>query len=499
MAITIYTEEEISNQALAFLRNRFPGRDSSRESFLGKVARSFGMLASGIQKSALDADNDSVPSTKNSTEALEYFAYVFGVPSSTAGTYGRKEGTAAGGGVALCTGTNGTTFTAGDQLLAPDGVTYIELESTVSIAGSPPGNGSISGDFNAVTLGTVGNLEEGTLLTWVTPPSGADPTVTLTTELSDGLDEETDQALLSRILVRLQQPPKGGTASDYRQWAEAVTGILRAYVYPVRGGMGTAHVVITGPGSGTDRDPGATLKTTVDDYIDGSSSEEGTRPVTNQGYRSYRPYQPGSGLEIRVRVVPNGTSNAFDWDDSGTALTVLSYTPGSPAELELSSLPATLSAAITAGDNPRLQVFSTGAGAPTNVQVRAESIVGGTTVALEDPLPADFVAPVSTNQVYAGGPVVDTIAAALLDYVDSLGPSKESGYADTLDDWEDTVAIARLGQVTLDQVDASDRRLCTNLIAGGVTIDGGTDDVQATDDSSNGPELLFARWIEVTQ
>ncbi len=388
MPITIYTEEEISNQALAFLRNRFPGRDTSTESYLGKLARTFGMVASGIQKAALDADQDSIPNANNSTAALEQFAYVFGVPSSTPGQYGRKEATVAAGGVGLSTGTNGTSFPAGTQLTAPDGVTIIEVVSTVTIAGVPPGVGSISTSFRAVTGGTVGNLEAGSVLTWVTAPSGADPSVTLTTGLSDAIDEESDQELLARILLRLQQPPKGGVASDYRQWAESVSGILRAYVYPLRGGLGTVHLVLTGPGSGKGRDPGATVKATTDDYINGSATTEGTRPVTTKGYRSYRPYQPGDGLIVRVRVVPNGSANDFDWDDGGSSISIVDYTAptgGDPAKLELASLPGALTAAITAGISPRIQVFAADTGAPTNQQVRIASIDTGNIVNLEDP------------------------------------------------------------------------------------------------------------------
>jgi hypothetical protein len=502
MAITIYTEEQIANQALAFLRNRFTDRDSSSESFLGKLARMFGMLAAGIQKSALDADNDSVPNTKNSTSRLEEFAYVFGVPSSTVGSYGRKAATPSGGGAGLCTGTLGTSFPADTQLLAPDGITIIKLVSTVTIAGVPPGAGSVAGAFSAVTAGTQGNLAAGTILTWITPPTGSDNTVTLTTGLSGAFDEETDQALLTRILERLQQPPKGGTASDYRQWAEAIQGVSRAYVYPLRGGLGSVHVSIVGPGSGTGRDPGATVKTNVDDYINGSTSNEGLRPVTVQGYTSFRPYLPGSGLNIRVRVVVNGTSNAYDWNDAGASLTVTAYTApagATPAKIELSSLPASLSAAITAGSNPRLQVLSTGASAPVNEQVRVASIDSGTIVNLESPLPSGFIAPNATDLLYAGGPVVDQIAQALLDYVDSLGPSRASGYASALDVWEDTVAISRLIQVTLDQVDTNGIRLCNTVQAGGATIGGGSSDIEATDTTSSGPELLFARWISVTQ
>jgi len=57
------------------------------------------------------------------------------------------------------------------------------LSGAIAVAGAPPGAGSVVGKFIAVTPGTAGNLPVGTVLTWQSPPSGADSTVTLTSPL----------------------------------------------------------------------------------------------------------------------------------------------------------------------------------------------------------------------------------------------------------------------------------------------------------------------------
>jgi hypothetical protein len=61
--------------------------------------------------------------------------------------------------------------------------------------------------------------------------------------------------------------------------------------------------------------------------------------------------------------------------------------------------------------------------------------------------------------VYAGGPVVDPIANTILAYIDSLGPSRQSGYANPLDPWEDKIAISRLADIVLEVKDLDGTRL----------------------------------------
>jgi hypothetical protein len=100
--------------------------------------------------------------------------------------------------------------------------------------------------------------------------------------------------------------------------------------------------------------------------------------------------------------------------------------------------------------------------------------------------------------------MVATIANNALAYIDALGPSRAGGYADTILPWEDTASIARLTQIALDALDSGGVRMAKNIISGGVTVayNGGAaaaTDVQASDSTVNGPELLYARNIAVTQ
>lgn len=60
--------------------------------------------------------------------------------------------------------------------------------------------------------------------------------------MSGGADRESDDDLRSRLLYRLQNPPRGGTASDYVAWAQEVPGVTRAWCFPKELGLGTVVV-----------------------------------------------------------------------------------------------------------------------------------------------------------------------------------------------------------------------------------------------------------------
>ena len=494
MAITAPDISTLLAEATAFFRTSFPGRALGKQSFLGKVARALAMALLGLQKSVEAVSRDAVPSDATSTAGLEDWAYAVGVPSSGGG-FGRNPAVAASGGAGSCTGVCGTVFADGLLAIADDGTTQVKLSGTVTIPGAPPDSGSVAGQFVAVTAGVAGNLDAGTVLTWQSPPAGADATVTLSSPLTGGLDEETDVELLARIRARFQDPPKGGAASDYRAWAEAADpSIERAHVYPNAGGAGSVHVVITSGGSGTARKPSTTVIAAVQAAID-AVRPAGVNEATVEAPAT------GTGLTIHMQVLPSASRFAFDWDDTAEGVYVDAYTPGSPAKIQCNAPPSLL-AAIDQGLKPRLQVFSAGAPA-IPIQVRCtghESPGGDPVVVLEDPLPTGWVAPAPGVEIFAGGPVVTPIATATLAYVDSLGPSRAGGYADENDPWEDTCTIARLIDVAMETCDTDGKtRLLKNVYAGFTTINGFASDKQGAADLGGAPELLYATAIQVTQ
>ncbi|MBC2402678.1 hypothetical protein HGI59_11045 [Clostridium saccharobutylicum] len=64
-------------------------------------------------------------------------------------------------------------------------------------------------------------------------------------EITNGYDQESDQALYDRYLLKIQTPATSGNKYHYRNWALEVTGVGSAEVYPLWAGNGTVKVVIT--------------------------------------------------------------------------------------------------------------------------------------------------------------------------------------------------------------------------------------------------------------
>ena len=60
--------------------------------------------------------------------------------------------------------------------------------------------------------------------------------------LVGGAPADTDEELLQALLLRIQMPPHGGNATDYVRWTLEVSGVTRAWCYPLERGLGTVVV-----------------------------------------------------------------------------------------------------------------------------------------------------------------------------------------------------------------------------------------------------------------
>lgn len=497
MPITIPTRAELSTAIKSFFTARFPGRNLGTEGFLGKTWRAVAMALWSLTKAVQDADRDATPTTKTSSSGLDNWGEVLGLPNGGGG-FGRRGARAATGGTVTATGTNGTVIANGTQAVGSDGVTLFQaVDGPYTIAA-----GTAVVSMDAITAGIAGNLEVGEVVTWISPPAGLAASAAVASSFSGGQEVESDASLLARIQFRLQNPPKGGTAPDYREWCEnavdVTTGELleinRAYVFPRRSGTGSVDVVVTQSGTGQSRRPAVATIEAVQAYLDS------VRPVAVEGSTVLRPYMPnGAGLVIRCRMVPAVAEYGFDWDDLMEAYPTIKSLP-SATTIEINgAAPAALLAAVSAGKKPRIQVAATGVGAP--VKAKTVRVTAINTTPADDILTIDSTlsGAVSGNVIYAGAPGVEDTQKLLLDYVDSLGPGRSSGFANPDDPWETTCAIARLSQTALDAMGGDGRAYWANVVSGGVTIDGSATDVTPTDTVYNGPQILYAGRILVTQ
>ncbi|WP_019123647.1 baseplate J/gp47 family protein, partial [Brevibacillus massiliensis] len=108
----------------------------------------------------------------------------------------------------------------------------------------PAGGTTVSGVLVECTEdGEIGNVPPGAIN--LVAQAGFD-FVSDSIVVQAGTDKEDNEAYRQRILDRKRNPGKGGTADDYKAWAESVTGVVSALVIPLNRGNGTVDIVIAG-------------------------------------------------------------------------------------------------------------------------------------------------------------------------------------------------------------------------------------------------------------
>lgn len=436
--------------------------------FEGDLARALAGCLGSVLEVERGIYNDAIPTvvtdetgaqkTECSTAALDLWAYVLGLPSNTgAGKYGRNGAQPAKGGGGTASGIAATVIPTGSLLTDPSGQVVLQLRTGVTI----PGSGLQPVTIDAVTNGAAGNLPAGTRLRWQSPPVGLSPEVVLTLPTVNGYDTESDLSLALRIVDVLQSPPEGGTAADYKRWSEAaldpdgrLIGILKAYVYPHREGTLTVTVVPTIGGSGPARDPGALKAAQLQNFLDS------LRIVTDTVY-VVRPWvNPAEDLEIHLRYQAAPGFQA-DWNYTSVLPTITSGS-GTSIVINTSAPPPEMAAAIDTGRKPRWHTQLNGSAIPFQARALSYAVdtpgAGQCTITSDTALP---VAPLGNTLLWPGGPAVIPIAQAVLAHIDSIGPSRESGYAS--EEWEDAVTVAGIAAATIGARDGSGNRVATTL------------------------------------
>lgn len=215
-------------RAKADMMARVPGSNALlRHTVLSALAYVQAGLAYGAY-SYLDYISKQILPDTADDEHLERHASLWGITRNAA---------VPAEGKVVFTGTDGVEIGPGQVLQRVDGAQYV-TSATGRISG-----GTLSLDVVAVEAGNAGDCAEGTELTQVTPLSGTETTVVVDAGgLTGGTDQETIEALRTRVLERMKTPPRGGSATDYVTWAKEVPGVTRAWCYPLELGAGTVVV-----------------------------------------------------------------------------------------------------------------------------------------------------------------------------------------------------------------------------------------------------------------
>lgn len=160
----------------------------------------------------------------------------------------RKAATAARSPEAQIKGTSGRTLDAGAVINRADGYQYT-TDADVTIGSSGTATVAVTAVLPDITEdvtggGSLGNADAGTLLTLDANIAGVDAQVTLLSAATGGADIESEDEFRSRGLLAWQNPPQGGSDTDYKKWALEVPGVTRAWVKRRLNGAGTVGVYI---------------------------------------------------------------------------------------------------------------------------------------------------------------------------------------------------------------------------------------------------------------
>ena len=230
MSFPVPSFDQIRNRYLTALQNQNPDFDISVDSDNYVRATAIASVVEGLYQFILWVFRQIFPDTAD-PENVEHHAAIKDLRP--------KDATYAAG-TARITGTVGAILPAGSQIVLTNGA-LIELSgSSVMLTGA-----STVINVRALTLGVAGNAGNaaGTL---TVARSGVNSEVT-EIELTDGVDDESIESLLARLLELLRNPPAGGKVADLKRWAEAIPGVLNAFVFSRLRGLGTTDVFISTP------------------------------------------------------------------------------------------------------------------------------------------------------------------------------------------------------------------------------------------------------------
>lgn len=230
--------------------------------------------------------------------------------------------------------TGNVTFTGDSSAVVPEG-TVIKRADGALFTTTEDGLANVP--VIAQEAGLSGNTDAGAAMSLISPISGVKNNATVAAGgLTNGSDAESDEELRDRVLQRIQNPPMGGSDSDYIRWALEVPGVTRAWTFPLWMGLGTVGLTFV-----RDNDdefiPDAAEITAVQDYIDTSR-----RPVTAEVVV----FAPApKAVDITMTVNPSTEAVKEAVTDELAAFFLRESEPG--ATLYLSRLSEAISSALS--------------------------------------------------------------------------------------------------------------------------------------------------------
>ncbi len=146
------------------------------------------------------------------------------------------------------TGANETEYNVTDTEIIVTGLNTF----TYQVIGAPatPATGTILADFNSIPVpvtsddfGAATNQDAGTILTLQSPIVGANDEAGVDfAEIGGGTDQETDTALRTRLLERIQDPVAHFNVAEITSIAKTIAGVTRVFVQEITPAVGQVTI-----------------------------------------------------------------------------------------------------------------------------------------------------------------------------------------------------------------------------------------------------------------
>lgn len=215
--MTIPTTQQITDANLAKFESEI-GQESplNNKAFLRVLSAEEAIVGTSLYKLGIDRAKQALATTAFG-EGLDVLGAEYGVTRKIA---------VATVLTATLPGINGTIIPATNDFVGDDNGVRYRIDASATITG-----GFATLSLTAKQAGTIGNLNNGATLQIGSPVAGAESTATVTVTTTTGTEEETDDNYEIRILDVIRAPGGGGNTADYRNWAQEVAGVARAYPY----------------------------------------------------------------------------------------------------------------------------------------------------------------------------------------------------------------------------------------------------------------------------
>lgn len=420
-AFEVLSIDETTELLVAAGQNLLPEDDFSPESDEYKRTRARAGAVADTHAHIQVAVRDALPDTARG-KRLEGWGGLVKKP--------RKGGSPASGEDAgLVRGAAGASWATTDALVHTSGRRYFPTSS-----GTLGASGEALAGVIAEEGGSDGKLDEGEVLTWESTPPGLEDEVELQAPLADGgTDAEGEGPYRNRILDRIAEGARGGTAADWEAWIlEAADYIASAYVWPNRNGLGSVDVAALRAGRGSARILTAAERSDLADHVNAR------RSVHVGDVRALETLEETVDVEMHIEPARQDRWKR-DWNDS---------TPPEISAWDSATRTITFTAArpdsMAAGH--RLIIAGT-----DGTELEIESLSGTSAVVV---VQARGLAPAAGQLVYSGGPLITPVRNALLALIDALGPRHGSYGAGT---WRSSLLLSQLTKAALDVEGVHDR------------------------------------------